>query len=462
MMKDKILDTLHRLREFALAKGLTVELFYHEEENYLMRFANSAVSLNTDTHLIHLAVKAYSGRKTATVNLITQLENLEEMQQAVLNAGEMVEHSQPLSYEPTIPVYGEDFADDSGCDDRLVHLSNEARLDYFNTVAGNLENARIRLSGIFSNGANTLAMINTRSEYTQYFRTSDAQITAVLAHNTDKWEAIAEQSAWRADELNPRALHQDLSHLLELYHTRPARQLEPGRYDLVFGPAAIAELLSILEWIGLSGELMKRDYSFLREEDVNQRVFSPLFTLWDDPTRRETYPFRRDFTGIPRETRPLIQEGVFQGFLWDQDSADEFGKQPTGHTITHSSLVMSGGNAAPSSLAQLIAEPRDRDLLYIPFLHYMNVVNPSQGIITASSRFGAMYLKKNGEVEIPFNVRITQSLKDLFGPDLAWISRETTAYNTSQSYDARNPTAVVTPRLMMVRNREISHTNSSF
>jgi len=73
-----------------------------------------------------------------------------------------------------------------------------------------------------------------------------------------------------------------------------------------------------------------------------------------------------------------------------------------------------------------------------------------------------MYLKKNGEVEIPFNVRHTQSLKDLFGPDLAWISRETTAYNTSQSYDARNPTAVVTPRLMMVRNREISHTKSSF
>ena len=40
-------------------------------------------------------------------------------------------------------------------------------------------------------------------------------------------------------------------------------------------------------------------------------------------------------------------------------------------------------------LASLLNMPRERDVLYVPFLHYMGIVNPSKGIVTGSSRFGA-------------------------------------------------------------------------
>ncbi|MGC8857385.1 MAG: hypothetical protein ACP5QU_11390 [Anaerolineae bacterium] len=53
----------------------------------------------------------------------------------------------------------------------------------------------------------------------------------------------------------------------------------------------------------------------------------------------------------------------------------------------------------------------------------MNIVNPSRGVITASSRFGALYLKKDGSLLIPYNVRLTQSLLDIFGEKVAWLSR---------------------------------------
>ncbi len=69
--------------------------------------------------------------------------------------------------------------------------------------------------------------------------------------------------------------------------------------------------------------------------------------------------------------------------------------------------------------------PRDKSALYIPFLHYMNIVNPSKGIITASSRFGALYLNQDGSVEVPYNVRLTQSLLDIFGDKVAWLSEAT-------------------------------------
>ena len=53
-MKERILDTLSQLRSYAREKGYEVALSFHEEDSYLMRFANSAISLNTNEHLIRL------------------------------------------------------------------------------------------------------------------------------------------------------------------------------------------------------------------------------------------------------------------------------------------------------------------------------------------------------------------------------------------------------------------------
>jgi len=106
--------------------------------------------------------------------------------------------------------------------------------------------------------------------------------------------------------------------------------------------------------------------------------------------------------------------------------------------------------------------PREEDILYIPYLHYIHIVNPSAGVLTGSSRFGALLLKKDGTVEVPYNVRLTQYYTDLFGDGLAWMSSEQTVYNVSQSYGQRNPTAVKLPRFICTRGVEISHSNSSY
>ena len=461
-MKEQILQTLQELRTYALEKGYEVTLFYHEEDSYLMRFANSAISLNTNEHLIRLDITAYEGKKRASYELITDLGKVDEMKQGLDTAAEMVKHAQPLSYQPTVPVYAESFSDESGYDAGLAQISNEERLAYFNRAVEGLETEDLKLSGIFSNGSNIIAQINTRSEHTQYFKTSDAQVTVVLAHENLKWEVIAEQSAHKLADLDPGQLRRDLAFMVEHYQNDTPQQLPIGNYDIVFGPAATAEMVSFMNWIGFNGGLMKRGFSFMKEENVGQKVFSERITLSDDPEQLATFPFKRDFMGIPRKPYSLFQEGVFQGFIWSQDEADEFGVEATGHTVGHTSLVIQGGDQPIHTLADLVNLPRERDLLYIPFLHYMNIVNPSQGVVTASSRFGALLLKKDGSVVVPYNVRLTQSLLDVFGDKVAWLSDAVTAYNTSSSYGARNPTALVVPTFLCVRDLEISHSNSSY
>jgi len=461
-VKDQILHTLRELRAYALAKGVEATFLYHEEDSYLMRFANSAISLNTNEHLIRLEITAYKGRQRASYSLITALDKLEEMQQGVDIAAEMVEHAQPLNYQPTVPTYTESFSDESAYDPALATLSNEERLVFFNRAVAGLETDAQQLSGIFSCGENVIAQINTRSEHTQYFKTSDAQITIVLSHTALKWEVIAEQSAQQVGDLNPDALQRELAFLVEHYQHDTPQQLPLGTYDIVFGPAAIAELLGMMGYIGYNGGLMKRGYSFLTEEQVGQRVFSPKVTLTDDPTRRETFPFQRDMMGMVREPFSIVAEGIFKGFVWWQDEADEFEAQPTGHTVPHKSVVMQGGDMAASTLEALVAQPRENDVLYIPYLHYMNIVNPSKGLITASSRFGALLLKKDGSVVVPYNVRLTQSLLEFFGDKVAWLSQAQVAANTSMSYGARNPQAIIVPALMQVNGLEISHSNSAY
>ena len=364
---ERILQTLRDLRKYALDKGYEVALFYHEEDSYLMRFANSSISLNTNEHLIRLNFSAFSGRKRASYELITDLGKLDEMKQGIDIAAEMVRHAQPLTYQPTVPTFGRSFADESGYDATLAHVSNEDRLQYFNTATAGLETEAIKLSGIFSCGTNTIAQVNTHSDHSQFFRTSDAQVTAVLAHTTLKWEVTAEQSAHKRSDLDPSALQQELAFLLGHYQADAPQQIPLGSYAIVFGSAATADMLNFMNWIGFNGGSQKRGFSFLGEDKVGQKVFSGKITLVDDPNRLETFPFKSDYTGILRKPFTIFQNGVFRGFTWTQDDADEFGAKATGHTVGHKSLVLSAGDRQDvNSLQDLVNLPRKKDLSTSP------------------------------------------------------------------------------------------------
>ena len=196
-----------------------------------------------------------------------------EMKQGVDTAAEMVAHSQPLTYEPTVPVLGETFVDTSGYDAGLAQISNEERLRFLNSAVEGLETEEVALSGIFSNGTNTVAMTNTRSEHAQYFQTSDAQVVAVLAHSRLKWEVLAEQSAQARSDLDPASMRRELAFLVERYQNDKPQQLPLGSYDVVFGPAATAEMISLMNGYGFDGGLMKRGFSFLREGRSVRRSF---------------------------------------------------------------------------------------------------------------------------------------------------------------------------------------------
>ena len=188
---NQVIELLKQLRQAAVEKGLKALITYHEEDSYLMRFANSAISLNTNEHLISLDFIAFDGNKKVSYSMIADPSDIKSMEKGLDILAEMLPHAQPLSYDPTFPVYQKDVVDERSYDPALAALTNEERLAYFNTLAEGLENDDVRLSGIFSNGVTTTAQISTANEHTQYFRSTDAQVTAVLSSESLKWEVNA-------------------------------------------------------------------------------------------------------------------------------------------------------------------------------------------------------------------------------------------------------------------------------
>lgn len=460
-MKNTI-NQLLKLKDYAAELGKKCEIHLHEEDSHFVRLANSGISLITSEKLSKLGVSCYDGRKNSYAESILNIEDFEKMKSLVDKAVEMVEYASDLSYDPSFPVFNEISIEENGFDSRLAEMSNEDILNYIREASSGLETEDIVLSGNFSKGETRLYSLSTANDNYAVWRNSDAQVTLVLSSVKEKWEINAEQSANRLEDLNPKKLQERLKILLSFYTKQKGEPVPVGKYKLVLGPAAIAEYLGFLSYCGSDGKTMELGSGIYTEDVVGRKVLSDKFTLFDDPNCYQAFAQQTDAYGIKRSKKALYEKGVHKGFLWSQQAADEYGKEPSGIELNNISLSMEGGDMDISSLDELLKMPRDRDILYVPYLHYTGLVNPSEGLITGTTRFGALLLKKDGSVVCPFNVRITEKLEDVFGNKLVWISKNTESYNMSESYGRRQPVARIVPSLMMIEDVTLELNNSSY
>ncbi|RLD08340.1 MAG: hypothetical protein DRI44_09935 [Chlamydiae bacterium] len=458
-MKAKIKKLLAELNNFARGKNITAEYLLHAEKSNLIRLANSAVSLNTSEELVKLIVTSRRGRRAGTYSITTDLSAIDRMKSAIVSADEIAQSADEVNYDVTLTPMTQLPDDDVNFDDALVGMNSSEKLDFINKAVGTLETDKIKLSGIFSTGAVWEAVANTLSESVLFHSVSDGQISLELTHSELKWEIAATQSAISKSDLNPEKIQSQLSTLLNIYQNTSPEIIKTGKYDIILSGEALAELIGMMEYIGFSGGLFKRKMSCLRDEHLGKKIFDDKLTIVDDPAVRETFPSVFDYNGNQRSKFTFVENGVFKQFMWDRDSADEFNEKETGHDVSGLSTVISSGNELVSSINDI---PENKELtLFIPHLHYMNIVNMTEGIITACSRFGALIFDKENKIRVPFNFRLTDNFFNIFN-DIEWISNETVAVNTSNSYGMRSPAAAFVPKFIKLKNISITHVNKSF
>lgn len=462
MKPNAVIQTLRELRDYAVSKGVEAEIRWSAEDSHMVRYANSAISLNSHEAISRLQVTVFGDHRQTSASLTMDDEDMETMRGAIDKAAGMLPFASAMTYQPTIPEILETTISEESYDPAIEEMTSAEIVAFVNEATQGLESEDILLSGNFSSGTAAQAVISTRTPHVVYWRASDVGITLVLASEKRKWEINAEQFVYRKADLDAKELHDRLAWLTELYKTRPEVRIPEGPCKVVMGPAATAEYLQYMSYIGFSGGSLKRGMSMFREDDVGKRLLSDKFTLLEDPGLRETFAMPVDEYGRRRDKRAIFDKGVLTGFLWDQQSADEFSQEASGHDVANYSLKLEGGEVDVRTIQELAQEPRDEDILYIPFMHYMNFVNPSEGLLTGISRFGALLLKKDGSIELPYNVRFTEKLGSLFNEKLVWLSKETVPYGSSTHYYNRDPYALLVPGLACFDGVKVEISNESF
>lgn len=197
--------------------------------------------------------------------------------------------------------------------------------------------------------------------------------------------------------------------------------LEPGRYETVLPPSAVADLMIYLSW-SMDGRPAQEGRSALAGPDgprTGERLTDLPLTLACDPAAPglEYEPFltaSRSGDGIsvfdngaPTRRVEWVREGAIGELAYSRAEAAEFG---TAFTPGGDNLLLTGGSGA--SLDDLVAGT-GRGLL-LTCLWYIRLVDPITLLLTGLTRDG-VYLVENGEVvgEVDHNFRFNHSPLDV-------------------------------------------------
>jgi len=459
MLAPRLRELLCTTRDYARREGIQAELSLHRERSSLIRLGNSAVALSTSEELTRFDVKVQDGRRVGSYHVNSDLTSAEQLRDALNRAMEFCAASPENEYEPIFGLVEEDVDDSHGFDPALEALPPEEKIEVCAKVIEAIKpKGAYDFSGSWSSGSTEFYYTTTANDREAYRRLTDGKLVLTIQEQQHKWEIYNEQSGKGKAEFSADNAIMELERLLPIYESQPGYAPPLGNTRVIFGPQAIGELLMMTLWGGFVGRMYEEKQAYTSGKPFGEQLFSPLISITDDPGHPGVYGMPFDFNGMRRRRAfPLVGGGMFRGLIYDTRTAAKYGKTPTGHDGAID-LVLSTGDA-PAGLDAAFSLTGDG--LYIPFLHYVNMPEPSKGLMTGASRFNALHIVDGRPVAPIFSVRITDSVVTILSNTLA-ISSLPVFLDVSTTYERRSPQAVSVPEYLICDNVRISDTTESF
>jgi PmbA protein len=422
------------------------EAVAHSERSGLARFAGSEVHQPTLIENAVVTLRVVRGTRTgvASTNRIDS-NGLAELAQRAAAAAESAPEDEsfpglaPAAEPPAVDSYDEATA--------ALGPDDQARLAAAAIEAG----GDMPVYGFFTSAESELAVASTTGLSVEQ-RMTDA--TALVVGAAEGCSGYAEQTAWRASDIDPAAVARTAAE--KAARTKDAGAVEPGTYRAVLEPYAFADLLDYFshDSLGALGLLEERSYLSGR---IGERVADEKITIVDDPLDAKGLPKAFDFEGTPKQPVLLIEEGVARGVVWDRTTAarSSNGASTTGHAgpvdsrdwgpLPYSLSVAPGEAASVDELAELVG-----DGIYMTRLHYLGVVDPRRGVVTGMTRDGTFRIRDGKIAEPLVNLRFTVSVPDLLA-EVYGLTREASLVNSQNFYGERYPYGVLAPAVAAAR-----------
>ena len=457
MIDETTRSAILEVRAEAARQGINATFLVHKERSHLMRIGNSSVSLNTSEDLVRLDVSVTAARCQGSHTRLGRISGPPDVREALRAAVEKAEASVPKDYEPLSDIVESPIHERDQYDEGVAEMDPAVKANAYREMIDAIGD-HYNYSGSWSSGATEIFLVTSLSEAEAWHLGTDQQLTVVLKHPVAGWELRAVQSGWRTSDVRIGPCVGELQRLLRVYENAEAEKLNPGKYTVLLGAEAVADIVSMASWSGLTGRSWEERQGWTAGTRIGNDLLGANVSLVDDPEQDQTYRFGFDRCGRTRRPLRLVDRGALSGLMYDAGTAAKYGREPTGHDLQSISLTMEPGDGP----ADPVAAVADRDrVVYIPALHYTNMPNRSEGVFTGSSRFNAV-LVESGRVTRPvFSSRVTDQFADVFS-NISVLGSVCQRVDQSNTYGRRSPRASSVPAYAVVEGVSITDCADSF
>jgi predicted Zn-dependent protease len=227
--------------------------------------------------------------------------------------------------------------------------------------------------------------------------------------------------------------------------SRPAKELSRGNYKTYFAPAAVADLLVMLSWGGVSEADIQQGNSALAALARQEKQLSTVFSLKEN-FQRGLVPRFNELGEMAAPEVIVIEKGYLVNSLVNSRTAKEYNKFANG---ANASETLRAPEVCSGNLVFEQILPSLDTGLYVSNLHYLNWSDRQTGRITGMTRYACFWVE-NGEIIAPIeNLRFDESLYRFWGENLVDLTTFQEFIPEVGTYDGRQLGGSLVPGMLV-------------
>jgi predicted Zn-dependent protease len=223
------------------------------------------------------------------------------------------------------------------------------------------------------------------------------------------------------------------------------KTIQRGQYRTYLAPAAIAELMTMLSWGGISESSHQQGGSCFSAMRRGEKKLSPKFTLKEN-FKSGLVPRFNELGEVAPLELDLIKSGELINMLTSSATAKEYELAANGASQgeeLRSPEILPGDLTHDSILKTLDTG------LYLSNLHYLNWSDRPTGRITGMTRYACFWVE-SGEIVAPIeNLRFDDSLYQFWGDNLIALTDFREFIPEVGTYEHRNLGGVNVPGMIV-------------
>jgi PmbA protein len=416
--KEKLFARLEKV--LAKSQADESEVVYVGNQSGLTRYANSAIHQNVFEQNPKILFRSVLGKRVGVASTNSLVDT--DLVQTMHNSLDIARNQPENRAFPGLPKPAK-YRDIDTFDERTARFSPRDRARVVKKLITIADRKKFTLAGAFETAAGEVAVLNSKG-VRAYQPFSSAAINIVAMSDTSS--GFASGLSRRVDEIDFGQLGKTA--VDKCNRSQNPRSIEPGEYEVILEPAAVAELLEWMNYIGFGSKSFLDKTSFLAGK-IGRKVTSDQISIYDDGLDPNAIAFPFDFEGVPKRRVALIDKGIAKGVVYDSVSAVKGKTKSTGHALTPDesgngtyalNLAMRPGKANRDKMIEKVK----RGILVTRF-HYINgFIDTPNAVLTGMTRDGTFFIE-DGEVKYGIkNLRFTDGMLRSFATVQA-ISKET-------------------------------------